>query len=137
DVDDGGGSPPLVEVTGVKGFEQEIVDLAGRGPGPGRLVLDHLVATPDKVGNTGLVRSLGVAVVDDPAVTDDRPGVVARDEADRLVEAPAPGHVVDGGVVGGRHPQPDALATDSPASLVHHHRRGAGDVGLDRVVGGD
>src|SRR6266508_739625 len=137
DVDDCGGSVPFVEVAGVEGFEQEIVDLAWRASGPGRLVLDHLVAAPDEMGNAALVRSLRVAVVNDPAVTDDGPGVVGRDESDGLVEAPASGYVVDGGVLGGRHPQPDTLATDPPSGFIHRHRRGAGDVLLDRVVGRD
>ncbi len=50
DVDDRRASTLLVEVPGLEGFEQEIADLAGRGPGPARQVGDHLVASPDEVG---------------------------------------------------------------------------------------
>ena len=35
DVNDRSGPAPSVEVPGVEGFEQQLLDLAGRAPGPG------------------------------------------------------------------------------------------------------
>jgi len=114
DVDHGGGTTFDVAVPSGEGLEQQILDPPGRATGPGRGVLDHLVTPPDQVSDTGLMCRLLIAVVDDPVITDDGPGVVGGYQVDGLVEAPAPAHVVDGGVVGGRHPQPGALAADPP-----------------------
>ena len=50
DVGHGLGPALGVEVSGVEGFDQQVADLAGRAPGPGRLLLDHLVAAPQEMG---------------------------------------------------------------------------------------
>lgn len=42
-----------VEVPGVECLEQEVTDLAGRLPGPRRLLLDHLVTATEQVGHIG------------------------------------------------------------------------------------
>lgn len=55
DVDHGRGPTGGVEVPGVEGLEQEVTDLAGRAPGPGRQVLDHLVSPAEEVSQAGLV----------------------------------------------------------------------------------
>ena len=78
DIGHGVGSALGVEISGVERFEEEIFDLDRGVSGPDRLVSDHFVATAEDVGQTTLVGGFGVAVVDNPAVTDDCAGVAGR-----------------------------------------------------------
>ncbi len=78
EIGNGLGPARRIEVPGVESFEQQVTDLAWSAPGPGRLLLDHLVAASQEVSDAGSVRRLLRSGCSRPAVTDDGAGVVGR-----------------------------------------------------------
>ena len=105
------------------------------GPGAVGMVVSKVLAAPEQVRQTRLVQRVVEAPIGRPPVADEHAVEVGPQDGAGVVEPAAGADGVDGGVRGGEHPQPVALAADAPAGFVRGDDGRVADLLAQRRVG--
>jgi len=121
----------------VAGGQPRLPDgLDGGRKGAVRMVRRQRLTAVSQVLQTALMPGVMIRAIRHPAVTDERAGVVGRQDQARVGEAAPLGDEIERRLRGGKHPLPAGLPVLAPARFVRHHHGTLADRGDQRLIRG-